>query len=149
MISLIFFSAIRGARKFGIQDISWSGRMKAWLEMMNYDFRIRAENFKIRIGIVYLRILVWLGRVPSLEEIRSVIEKEQKRYDYFNQFSNIPNNIDILNTDLSKDIEQFNKNILNICTCIYISFQVKSSVKHQPLQEQRDKSILCILFFKE
>lgn len=72
-------SAIRGARKFGIQDISWSGRMKAWLEMMNYDFRIRAENFKIWIGIVYLRILVWLGRVPSLEEIRSVIEKEQKR----------------------------------------------------------------------
>lgn len=77
--------------------------MKAWLEMMNYDFRIRAENFKIWIGIVYLRILVWLGRVPSLEEIRSVIEKEQKRYDYL--FSNSPNNIDILNTDLSKDIE--------------------------------------------
>lgn len=72
-------SAIRGARKFGIQDISWTGRIKAWLEMMNYDFRIRAENFKIWIGIVYLRILVWLGRVPSLEEIRSVIEKEQKR----------------------------------------------------------------------
>lgn len=63
-------SAIRGARKFGIQDISWTGRIKAWLEMMNYDFRIRAENFKIWIGIVYLRILVWLGRVPSLEEIR-------------------------------------------------------------------------------
>lgn len=72
-------SAIRGARKFGIQDISWTGRIKAWLEMMNYDFRIKAENFKIWIGIVYLRILVWLGRVPSLEEIRSVIEKEQKR----------------------------------------------------------------------
>lgn len=72
-------SAIRGARKFGVQDISWTGRIKAWLEMMNYDFRIRAENFKIWIGIVYLRILVWLGRVPSLEEIRSVIEKEQKR----------------------------------------------------------------------
>lgn len=72
-------SAIRGARKFGVQDISWTGRIKAWLEMMNYDFRIKAENFKIWIGIVYLRILVWLGRVPSLEEIRSVIEKEQKR----------------------------------------------------------------------
>lgn len=72
-------SAIRGARKFGIQDFSWTGRIKAWLEMMNYDFRIKAENFKIWIGIVYLRILVWLGRVPSLEEIRSVIEKEQKR----------------------------------------------------------------------
>lgn len=72
-------SAIRGARKFGIQDISLTGRIKAWLEMMNYDFRIKAENFKIWIGIVYLRILVWLGRVPSLEEIRSVIEKEQKR----------------------------------------------------------------------
>lgn len=72
-------SAIRGARKFGIQDISWTGRIKAWLEMMNYDFRIKAENFKIWIGIVYLRILVWLGRLPSLEEIRSVIEKEQKR----------------------------------------------------------------------
>lgn len=88
-----FFSAIRGARKFGIQDISWTGRIKAWLEMMNYDFRIKAENFKIWIGIVYLRILVWLGRVPSLEEIRSVIEKEQKRYD----FSNSPNNINNLN----------------------------------------------------
>lgn len=72
-------SAIRGARKFGVQDISLTGRIKAWLEMMNYDFRIKAENFKIWIGIVYLRILVWLGRVPSLEEIRSVIEKEQKR----------------------------------------------------------------------
>lgn len=88
-----FFSAIRGARKFGIQDISWTGRIKAWLEMMNYDFRIKAENFKIWIGIVYLRILVWLGRVPSLEEIRSVIEKEQKRYD----FSNSPNNMNNLN----------------------------------------------------
>lgn len=89
----IFFSAIRGARKFGIQDISWTGRIKAWLEMMNYDFRIKAENFKIWIGIVYLRILVWLGRVPSLEEIRSVIEKEQKRYE----FSNSPKNINNLN----------------------------------------------------
>lgn len=89
----IFFSAIRGARKFGVQDISWTGRIKAWLEMMNYDFRIKAENFKIWIGIVYLRILVWLGRVPSLEEIRSVIEKEQKRYE----FSNSPKNINNLN----------------------------------------------------
>lgn len=85
---------MRGARKFGVQDISLTGRIKASIEMMNYDFRIRAENFKIWIGInVYLRILVWLGRVPSLEEIRSVIEKEQKRYD----FSNRPNNIDNLN----------------------------------------------------
>ncbi|XP_022335396.2 putative aarF domain-containing protein kinase 5 isoform X2 [Crassostrea virginica] len=72
-------SAIRGARKFGVQDITWSGRIKAWLEMANYDFRIRAENFKIWLGILYLRILVWLGRVPSLEEIRGIIEKEQKR----------------------------------------------------------------------
>nr|XP_022286089.1 uncharacterized aarF domain-containing protein kinase 5-like isoform X1 [Crassostrea virginica] len=72
-------SAIRGARKFGVQDITWSGRIKAWFEMANYDFRIRAENFKIWLGILYLRILVWLGRVPSLEEIRGIIEKEQKR----------------------------------------------------------------------
>lgn len=44
--------------------------------MMNYDFRIKVENFKIWIGIVYLRIFVWLGRVLFLEEIRLVIEKE-------------------------------------------------------------------------
>ncbi|XP_061197796.1 uncharacterized aarF domain-containing protein kinase 5-like isoform X2 [Saccostrea echinata] len=72
-------SAMRGARKFGIQDITWSGKIKAWLEMLHYDYRIRAENFKIWLGILYLRILVWLGRVPSLEEIRGIIEKEQKR----------------------------------------------------------------------
>ncbi|XP_062591719.1 uncharacterized aarF domain-containing protein kinase 5-like isoform X2 [Saccostrea cucullata] len=72
-------SAMRGARKFGVQDITWSGKIKAWLEVLHYDYRIRAENFKIWLGILYLRILVWLGRVPSLEEIRGIIEKEQKR----------------------------------------------------------------------
>ena len=82
---------MQGARKFGVQDITWSGRIKAWIETLNYDFQIRAENFKIWIGIVYLRILVWLGRVPSLEEIRAVIEKEQKRYmyDYFEDDSSL------------------------------------------------------------
>ncbi|XP_048771947.2 uncharacterized aarF domain-containing protein kinase 5-like isoform X2 [Ostrea edulis] len=72
-------SAMRGARKFGLQDITWSGRIKSWLETLRYDYRIRAENLKIWLGILYLRVLVWLGRVPSLEEIKSIIEKEQKR----------------------------------------------------------------------
>jgi hypothetical protein len=70
---------MRGARKFGLQDLSWIGRIKTWLETLHYDYRIRAENLKIRLGILYLRILVLLGRVPSLEDIKAVIEKEQKR----------------------------------------------------------------------
>lgn len=61
---------------------------------MNYDFRIKVENFKIWIGIVYLRIFVWLGRVLFLEEIRLVIEKEQKRYEFSNSLKNI-NNLNI------------------------------------------------------
>lgn len=76
---------MRGARKFGLQDITWSGRIKSWLETLRYDYRIRAENLKIWLGILYLRVLVWLGRVPSLEEIKSIIEKEQKRYDIINE----------------------------------------------------------------
>lgn len=80
MIYLSLCSAITGALKIGIQDLSLRGRLRAWWERLIFDYNIKSEQWKIKLGFMYLRILQFLGRAPSMEQIKYVIDAGEKGF---------------------------------------------------------------------
>ena len=80
MTCFFIYSAITGALKIGIQDLSFRGRLRAWWERLVFDYNIKSEQWKIKLGFLYLRILQFLGRAPSMEQIKYVIDTEEKRF---------------------------------------------------------------------
>lgn len=80
MIYLSLCSAITGALKIGIQDLSLRGRLRAWWERLIFDYNIKSEQWKIKLGFLYLRILQFLGRAPSMEQIKYVIDAGEKGF---------------------------------------------------------------------
>jgi len=76
----MFYSAIVGARKYGIDDLSISGRVKALWEMFVFDYNIQMESFRTWCIFTYIKILQFLGRAPSMEKIKEIIAEQEKRY---------------------------------------------------------------------
>ncbi|CAC5395545.1 ADCK [Mytilus coruscus] len=74
-------SAIVGANKMAGQDLSLGGRLKSCWERFLFDYSIITERWIINLGYLYLRILQFLGRAPSLAKIQYLIDSEEKRYD--------------------------------------------------------------------
>ena len=44
-----------------------------------FDYRVKAEMWKLWVAFAYLRILQFLGRAPIMEKVQSFMEKEEKR----------------------------------------------------------------------
>ncbi|XP_076112454.1 putative aarF domain-containing protein kinase 5 isoform X1 [Mytilus galloprovincialis] len=74
-------SAIVGANKMAGQDLSLGGRLKSVWERFLFDYSIVTERWIMNLGYLYLRILQFLGRAPSLAKIQYLIDSEEKRYD--------------------------------------------------------------------
>ena len=53
--------------------------MQAWWERFVYDYRVRAEGWKMWFAYVFLRVLQILGRAPTAEKMKSFIESEEKK----------------------------------------------------------------------
>ena len=45
-----------------------------------FDYRVKAESWKLWMAFAYLRVLQFLGRAPPLEKVKSFMETEEKRY---------------------------------------------------------------------
>ena len=44
-----------------------------------FDYRVKAEMWKIWVAFAYMRILEFLGRAPIMEKVQSFMETEEKR----------------------------------------------------------------------
>ena len=79
MNSTIYFSAITGTYCQEERSLSYIGHMQAWWERFVYDYRVRAEGWKMWFAYVFLRVLQILGRAPTAEKMKSFIESEEKK----------------------------------------------------------------------
>ncbi|KAK3086297.1 hypothetical protein FSP39_016491 [Pinctada imbricata] len=75
--SVMARSAIRGSRKQGAAEMTYTGRFKAWCELVHYDFQLMKERWKIWVAVVTVRVLQYLGRIPK--ELDEVMKKEKSR----------------------------------------------------------------------
>ncbi|KAH3770489.1 hypothetical protein DPMN_171776 [Dreissena polymorpha] len=74
-------SAITGTYRKETADITTIARAQAWWERMVYDYRVKAEGWKLWIAFMCLRLLQFLGRAPPMEKVKSFMETEEKRYE--------------------------------------------------------------------
>ncbi|KAL4234953.1 putative aarF domain-containing protein kinase 5 [Mactra antiquata] len=74
-------SAITGTYRKETRDITVISRAQAWWERFVFDYRVKAEAWKLWLAFLYLRVLQILGRVPPMEEVKSFMETEEKRYE--------------------------------------------------------------------
>ncbi|XP_052819370.1 uncharacterized aarF domain-containing protein kinase 5-like isoform X3 [Mya arenaria] len=74
-------SAITGTYHKEAEDITLISRAQAWWDRMVYDYRVKAEGWKMWVAFMYIRILQFMGRAPPVEKVKSFMENEEKRYE--------------------------------------------------------------------
>ncbi|XP_052819368.1 uncharacterized aarF domain-containing protein kinase 5-like isoform X2 [Mya arenaria] len=72
-------SAITGTYHKEAEDITLISRAQAWWDRMVYDYRVKAEGWKMWVAFMYIRILQFMGRAPPVEKVKSFMENEEKR----------------------------------------------------------------------
>ncbi|XP_060564472.1 uncharacterized aarF domain-containing protein kinase 5-like isoform X2 [Ruditapes philippinarum] len=72
-------SAITGTYHKEAENITVVSRAQAWWERVVYDYRVKAESWKLWLAFLYLRFLQLLGRAPAMEKVKSFMETEEKR----------------------------------------------------------------------
>ncbi|XP_069113609.1 uncharacterized aarF domain-containing protein kinase 5-like isoform X2 [Argopecten irradians] len=77
-------SAITGCQKTGEFHLTLSGRVRAWWERCIYDYNIQLEKMKMWAGVLYIRIMAFLGRMPDLEKIQKIVKEQQDKNRAFN-----------------------------------------------------------------
>lgn len=74
-------SAITGTYRKAANPPNIVSRVQAWWERCVFDYRVKAESWKLWMAFAYLRVLQFLGRAPPLEKVKSFMETEEKRYE--------------------------------------------------------------------
>lgn len=74
-------SAITGTYLKEEENITVISRAQAWWERIVFDYRVKAEGWKLWLAFLYLRLLQLLGRAPAIEKVKSFMETEEKRYE--------------------------------------------------------------------
>ncbi|OWF52119.1 uncharacterized aarF domain-containing protein kinase 5-like isoform X2 [Mizuhopecten yessoensis] len=82
--SIMARSAITGCQKTGEFHLTVSGRVRAWWERCIYDYNIQLDKMKMWAGILYIRLMAYLGRLPDLEKIQKTIQEQQDKNRAFN-----------------------------------------------------------------
>ncbi|XP_033755461.1 uncharacterized aarF domain-containing protein kinase 5-like [Pecten maximus] len=77
-------SAITGCQKTGEFHLTLSGRVRAWWERCIYDYNIRLEKMKMWAGVVFIRIMAFLGRMPDLDKIQKIVKEQEDKTRAFN-----------------------------------------------------------------
>ncbi|KAK2149688.1 hypothetical protein LSH36_442g03031 [Paralvinella palmiformis] len=72
--------AISGAYTKG-EYVGLIGQIKLVWERFLFDYKLTSEKWLHWFGKLYLRVLQYLGRVPDLKEMRSIMESQQKRLE--------------------------------------------------------------------
>ncbi|XP_050396055.1 uncharacterized aarF domain-containing protein kinase 5 isoform X2 [Patella vulgata] len=78
-------SAIKGTHLGVNQKLGLTALLSSWWDSCLYDIKIQSESIKMRIfmavGRLYLRVLHWMGRAPSLSELEEIAKTEAKRFE--------------------------------------------------------------------
>ncbi|XP_045193467.2 uncharacterized aarF domain-containing protein kinase 5-like isoform X1 [Mercenaria mercenaria] len=74
-------SAITGTYRKEAENITVISQAQAWWERVVFDYRVKAESWKLWLAFLYLRLLQMLGRAPAMEKVKSFMETEEKRYE--------------------------------------------------------------------
>lgn len=75
----MFCSAITGTHKNEQQHFGLLGKFWAWWEKVVFDNRLRLDGWKIWLGFKFLQMLQIIGRAPSMDTIKQLMEEQEKK----------------------------------------------------------------------
>ncbi|KAL5022436.1 hypothetical protein ScPMuIL_001591 [Solemya velum] len=74
-------SAITGIHKNDKQTFGLLGKFLGWWEKVMFENKLRLENWKIWLGFAFLKMLQMVGKAPSMDTVKQLIEDEEKRLE--------------------------------------------------------------------
>ncbi|XP_064598910.1 uncharacterized aarF domain-containing protein kinase 5-like isoform X2 [Liolophura sinensis] len=78
--TIMAHSAISGSYQHG-NTRGLLARAYSWLERCHLDYRISVEKFQMWLATTYLRLLALIGRSPSFEKVKQLMDTAEKQYD--------------------------------------------------------------------
>lgn len=76
-------SAINGTYRKETRPPNVVCRVQAWWERRVFDYRVKAESWKLWVAFAYMKLLRFFGKAPPLEEVKTFMEIEEKRKTKF------------------------------------------------------------------